>query len=360
MPVDLGKTLAPILTRHKIPGLAALVLRGDKVAGQGVAGGRKAGSPERITINDKFYLGSNTKAMTATVVAMLVEEGKLKWTTTLGELFAGELKGMRSDWQGVTLRQVLTHRAGFARSLGLFLRARLFLGKKSLSEQRREVVAAALSRAPKFGPGTKYSYSNLGYILVGAVIEKITGHTWEHVVRERLLQPLAIRSGGFGAPSAAGKLDQPRGHHPSGRPAAAAADILPVYGPAGLAHMTIGDWAKFVALHLRGNPANPHAYAALLKTETFAALHTPMPGEEYASGWVVVTRPWAKGDRPDDIGRALMHPGSNGMWYSTAWIAPEIDFAMLIACNQGGDKAAKANDEAAVALVKIFARAESR
>src|SRR4029079_19319436 len=60
---------------------------------------------------DRFHLGSCTKAMTATLVAMLVEEGKLNWTTTLGELFADTVKPMHPGWEKVTLRQVLAHRA---------------------------------------------------------------------------------------------------------------------------------------------------------------------------------------------------------------------------------------------------------
>src|SRR5690349_14864330 len=77
-----------------------------------VAGVRKRGTAERITLDDRFHLGSCTKAMTATLVAMLVEEGKLNWTTTLGELFADTVKPMHPVWEKVTLRQVLAHRAG--------------------------------------------------------------------------------------------------------------------------------------------------------------------------------------------------------------------------------------------------------
>jgi CubicO group peptidase (beta-lactamase class C family) len=64
-------------------GMVAAVLRGERIIAQGVAGVRKRGTAERITIDDRFHLGSCTKAMTATLVAMLVEQGKLNWTTTL-------------------------------------------------------------------------------------------------------------------------------------------------------------------------------------------------------------------------------------------------------------------------------------
>src|SRR5882724_13268854 len=92
-------------------GMAAAVLRGERIIAQGVAGVRKRATAERITFDDRFHLGSCTKAMTATLVAMLVEEGKLNWTTTLGELFADTVKPMHPAWEKVTLRQVLAHRA---------------------------------------------------------------------------------------------------------------------------------------------------------------------------------------------------------------------------------------------------------
>src|SRR5580704_18329300 len=77
-PVNVDAILQAILGRGgERFGLAAAVLRGQRIIAQGVAGVRKRGTVERITIADRFHLGSNTKAMTATLVAMIIEEGKL-------------------------------------------------------------------------------------------------------------------------------------------------------------------------------------------------------------------------------------------------------------------------------------------
>src|SRR3954467_10099541 len=112
-PVNVDAILQSILGRGgERFGMAAAVLRGERIIAQGAAGVRKRGTAERITLDDRFHLGSCTKAMTATLVAMLVEEGKLNWTTTLGELFADMVKPMHPAWEKVTLRQVLAHRAG--------------------------------------------------------------------------------------------------------------------------------------------------------------------------------------------------------------------------------------------------------
>ena len=119
--------------------------------------------------------------------------------------------------------------------------------------------------------------------------------------------------------------------------------------------MTITDWAKFVALHLRGDSANPHRQATLLKPETFAQLHPSGAAGEYAAGWILESKEWAKGAQPGATGRVLMHGGTNFRWFCMVWMAPEIDFAVLTACNRGIDLAAwKVCHRAARALIRAF------
>jgi CubicO group peptidase (beta-lactamase class C family) len=400
--VNVDATLQSILGRGSERfGMAAAVLRGERIIAQGVAGVRRRGTAERITLDDQFHLGSCTKAMTATLVAMLVEEGKLSWTTTLGELFADTVRPMHTAWEKVRLRQVLAHRAGLRfdldglaevfgilrapyaslrRSAELMRPPRARLG--TLPQQRLEIARQALSRPPKIPPDTKYWYSNVGYILAGAVLEQLTGRAWEDLMRERLFQPLGISTGGFGPPGADGKTDQPWGHSlVVGKPidpVSPAAQLPLFYGPAGLAHMKITDWAKFVGLHLRGDPGNPHCQAALLKLDTFAELHAVAPATPYSKGWVIrgitclatgdagpavtyragwfiSTSSWAKGARPGDTGRRLWHGGSAGMSHSVVCIAPEIDFAVLVACNRGPDIAFWKTRQAVKALIRTFA-----
>ncbi len=150
------------------------------------------------------------------------------------------------------------------------------------------------------------------------------------------------------------------------------------YGPAGLAHMTVTDWAKFIALHLRGDPANPHCQAALLKLDTFAEMHAVAPATTskgwvirglnflatgdaaptvtYCAGWFISPASWAKGTQPGDTGRRLWHAGSNGRWNCGVVIAPEIDFAVLVACNRGWQGiAAWKTRQTLKALIRTFA-----
>src|SRR5690348_12534740 len=124
---------------------------------------------------------------------------------------------MHPVWEKVTLRQVLAHRAGLRLEpdgLGvsneMVLPPRARLG--TLPQQRLEIAKQALSRPPRIPPDTKIYYSNVGYVLAGAVLEQLTGRAWEELMRERLFQPLGINTGGFGPPGIADKTEQAWGH----------------------------------------------------------------------------------------------------------------------------------------------------
>jgi CubicO group peptidase (beta-lactamase class C family) len=335
-PIDVHEVIAPIFEAAEIPGGAALVLRGDQIVAQGVAGVRKRGSTEAIALDDKFHLGSCTKAMTATLVAILIEEGKLEWTTTLPEIFGAEIPNIHDAWGGVTVQHVLAHRAGLPPNPLPFLNAAARASTDPLPDQRKALVARVLAGQPLHAASTTFLYSNVGFAVAGAAAEKVMGRSWEDLMRERIFEPLGMKTAGFGAPASPEKIDQPWGHRgndiqpvePGPR-----ADNPGVGGPAGRVHAAIRDWAKFIALHLRGDPLNPQRRVAMLSEQSFERLHRPGKGETYAGGWGTGTRPWAKGNREGDTGFVLSHGGTNTMWFCFVAVAPEIDLAVLVASN---------------------------
>lgn len=340
--LDVSDVLAAIRKKHDLPALAAVTIEGGRVTAAGADGVRKRGSDAKITTDDRFHLGSCTKSMTATMIATLVEEEKLSWSTTIGDVFGDLDKEMRPEWKPVTLELLLTHRSGAPGDVPPKLWAQLWKREGTTSAQRMELVRGTLANEPEAAPGTKFIYSNTGYAIAGAMAEKVTGQAWEDLMRKRLFIPLAMSSAGFGAPGEAGKLDEPLGHSKKGEPVEIGPgdDNPPAIGPAGTVHATLADWGKYVSSHLTRE-------AKLLKPGTFAKLHEPAEGKgkEYAMGWGVVDRDWGGG-------RVLTHSGSNTMWFCTVWMAPKKDFAVLLATNQGGDGAAKACDEAASAMIE--------
>jgi CubicO group peptidase (beta-lactamase class C family) len=104
--------LEPIRQTHDLPALAAGVVVDGRPTVQGAVGYRKYGSDVRVTADDRFHIGSCTKALTAVLIGMLVEEGRLSWNTTLKKAFPDLAASMHPVLQGVTLELLLAHRGG--------------------------------------------------------------------------------------------------------------------------------------------------------------------------------------------------------------------------------------------------------
>jgi CubicO group peptidase (beta-lactamase class C family) len=352
VPENLNSLLEPIRQKYDLPALAGAIVTSQGLTAVGAVGVRKYGTDTPVTVDDQFHLGSDTKAMTATMLATLVEEGKLSWSTTLEQAFPELAVEMDPAYGKITLEQLLAHRAGFTdeswpqgKNLGDMYRL-----AGSPREQRAAYVAMVLSEPPVSEPGSRFLYSNRNYAVAGAMAEKIADDSWENLMQTRIFQPLGMQTCGFGAMGTPDETDQPWQHilvGTSHTPIApgAKADNAPVIGPAGTVHCSVIDWGKFVAAHLRGERGEP----GILKPETFKRLHTPSFGGDYAFGWFVADRPWAGG-------HALNHTGSNTQNFAVVWMAPAKDFAVLVMTNQAGGDTFNACDATAAALIQHFAK----
>src|ERR1700677_771378 len=175
--------------------------------------------------------------MTATLAAMLIEDGKLNWDTTIIDVFP-EFKGLIDpQYENVTVEQLLTHRGGVPRNAPAAAWARAWKQQGTPVQQRYQFIEAVLSEPPEAPPGTKYIYSNQGYAIVGAMLEKITGTPWETLITERLFKPFHMDSAGFGPPGTIGGIDEPWGHiTKSGTIQPIQSDNPPAIAPAAAAH----------------------------------------------------------------------------------------------------------------------------
>src|SRR5262249_46599439 len=318
--------------------LAGAVSSGDATIAVGAVGVRKRGDPTPITRADRWHLGSDTKAMTATLIALSVGEGALRWETTMAEAFPQDAASFDPAYRAVSIEQLLRHMGGAPAAVPADIWAAMWQ-PGGPPAQRRTAVLAMLRRPPETPPGTAFAYSNAGYMMAGAALEARTGATWDALMRTRLFGPLGMTSCGFGAPASPGTVDQPWGHGADGipvDPGGGAADNPPSLGPAGTVHCSLEDWAKFLRVHLLGARGLPTPLA--LDAAAFARMHTPPPGGDYAFGWLVTSRPWG--------GTVLTHSGSNTMFFATAWISPARDRIFVAATNQGGDAAATGVDAA--------------
>jgi CubicO group peptidase (beta-lactamase class C family) len=324
---------------NNLPALAGAVVSDTGVIDAQAAGCRRYGGPANVTKNDQFHLGSDTKALTAVLIGLLVDDGLLAWDSALPSLFPEQAETMRTEYRSVTVSDILCHSAGLPGNPALTLT------KTTLIGQRREVLTWALSRTPANAKG-KYGYSNTGYIIAGAIVDQLTGRSYEEMLFERVLRPLGITTAGFGPMGTAGLDDQPLQHASNYRPVepGANADNPPIYNSAGRLHMSIGDWGRYISWVLACEAGHP----TLLRAETARRLTAgavPMDGEgSYAFGWAVLDRPWADG-------RVLTHSGGNTMNFAVAWLAPNLKFAVIAATNICAGKTPASMDAVAGRLI---------
>jgi CubicO group peptidase (beta-lactamase class C family) len=358
VPENLNSLLDPIRQKYDLPALAGAIVTSKGLSAVGAVGVRKYGTDTRVTINDQFHLGSDTKAMTATLLATLVEEGKLSWNSTLEQVLPELAPKMNPAYRKVTLEQLLAQRAGLSDES--WPKGKSFRDVHDLPgpprEQRAAYVAMVLSEPPVNEPGSTFLYSNRNYAVAGAIAEKIANDSWESLMQKRIFNPLGMQTCGFGAMGTPGKtdpkkIDQPWQHtvltlgvHKPIEPGPLA-DNPPAIGPAGTVHCSIVDWGKFITAHLRGKQGEK----GILKPETFKRLHTPPFGGDYGFGWLMADRSWAGG-------RALNHAGSNTQNFAIVWMAPAKDFAVLIMTNQAGGDTFNACDATAAALIQHFTK----
>ena len=172
------------MARREVPGVALAVIQGTNVLKLSGYGASDRQSAPAVNAETAFEIGSITKQFTATLVLMLVEEGKLRLNDRLPRFFAGT----PDDWSAITLRHLLTHTSGIRNYTGLE-------GFEVSRHLTAEQFVRALGAHPlEFKPGDKFSYCNSGYNLLGFIIEKVTKQSYWEVLRKRILAPLQMNS----------------------------------------------------------------------------------------------------------------------------------------------------------------------
>ncbi|MEO1585171.1 MAG: serine hydrolase domain-containing protein [Planctomycetota bacterium] len=361
-PQDLSESLRAIRERHNVPSLVCAAFREGTLIGTGADGSLSTEHPASVSIESKYHIGSCSKAMTAVLMGVVVESTDLTWDTPLGEALPGLSETMHADYARATVQDLLSHRAGIAEDLDPSQLQAAWaitdeMAHRPLREQRTELARRVLESQPPFEPGTRFHYSNYGYIIAASVIEQWADTAYESLAEARLFEPLGMSSAGFGPPGTPGEVDHPLGHTgQDGRtPVALNADDLaldnlaldnpPIFNSAGRVHATITDWGAFVDDFERGLDGG----GALLTPETYRFIASDPEQDGYALGWLTIGREWA-GDAP-----ALTHAGSNTYWYATTWIAPDRDLAMVVACNAATPGAVAATDDAIGLMIDAFA-----
>ncbi|MCC6929908.1 MAG: beta-lactamase family protein [Gemmatimonadaceae bacterium] len=325
-PLSFAGIVDSIRRQTNLPALGAAIVTSDSVVQLAVSGTRRLGGTAAVTVNDRWHLGSVFKHQVSVLVAQLVANGTLSWSTTLAEHFPELATTMRAEYRTRTLRDLLSHSAGIARDWTSEV-------PRAGRQARAEAVRWALQSPPAATPGT-YAYSNVGYMIAGAIVERALDRDFEQVVLERLWAALGMTSAGFGQAGSAGRDDEPLGHwlgsgstpviYDAGTPNA---DNPPEYSPAGRAHMSLRDWGRFTSALLAAERGRDTPVLSSAAWRALTRGYVANGAGSYGYGLAVADRSWASG-------RALFHDGTNTRHYALVGIAPERDFAILIATNE--------------------------
>lgn len=262
---------------------------------------------DSATLNDRFHIGSNTKAMTTFVIAKYVEKGKLKWTTKFFDIFPEWKETSKVDYYNITLQDLLSHRA----------KIQAFQGdndpiipdfKGTKQEKRNQFGKFVLTLNPLEIDSThKFNYSNAGYTLATLILEKVTQKSWEQLVEKVFNKDLKLNVK-FSWPENQNTKDT-WGHsfeNDKLTPVPSNTDYhLDLTEPAGDINIKLKNYAKFIQLNLKG--LNGHNNYLTAKTYKF--IHKGI--ENYALGWYNIY----------ENGKELStHSGTAGTYYTLVHI----------------------------------------
>lgn len=272
---DLVDTLRTLVGRHRVPGAQLAVrLRGDTMTAE--VGELEYGTGRPVTPETAFPIGSITKTFTATAAMILVADGDIELDEPIGE----HLAELPPAIGRLTLRRLLSHTAGLVANPP---------EDADGTSLRRFVADHCGPQSVLLAPGTAFSYSNPGYLLVGRLVEVITGMDWHEVMASVVLPPLGIRPAFIGGADPAGGRSVATGHSANvatRRTRAVAQSLRPAEAPAGALAVSAIDLVNFGMTYLTHDvPAG-----GPLPREWAERMRQPVPGaaaDGMADGWAL-------------------------------------------------------------------------
>ncbi len=296
-----------IRNAYNIPEIGYAVIDSKSTLEIAALGKHSTELPDTATLTDRFHIGSNTKAMTAFIIAKYVERGKLNWTTRFFDLFPEWKEKSNAAYENITLQDLLSHQAGVAPFQGEG-DPQIPAFKGTNQEKRKQFGQFVLILEPlKLDNQNPFIYSNAGYTLATLMVEKVTVKSWEQLVEKIFNKDLKLnvklswpenqkRKDTWGHSSDDGKL----------KPVPSTFDYhLDYTEPAGDLNITLKDYIKFVQLNLKGLEGQDN----YLKAETYKFIHKGV--KNYSLGCFNIY----------ENGKELStHSGTAGTYYSLVHI----------------------------------------
>ena len=329
---DIESLIKEQVENHSIPAIAIGVFDTDSIItyAYGVKG---IDNQIPIEINDKYNIGSCTKALTAFLAARIIKKGSINYETTIKGIFGPE-KNINPYYPDKTLADLLSHRAG----IKPFIKEKEFqtippeFQIKTRDNNRQLFSEWVLTLEPTLDPEQSYVYSNAGYSVAATMLEKATHKTWESLMTEEVFKPLKI-NGWFGFPHVYSN-NQPKGHINLAEYNKNAEDQLiqfldssdySIYllEPGGGVAFSIKEHAIFLQELLKGL----NGEGTLLNSKEYSDLL--ISKQKYSNGWLQL-----------QTGNIfyLAHEGSNGTFYARAILCKQLNYGIVILSNAGNQE----------------------
>ena len=315
----------------KAPGLAIAVVKDGRVVFEKGYGVREAGRPAPFDTATASAIASTTKAMTAVAIAMLVDEGKVKWDDPVTK-YLPEFQ-LYDPWvtREVTVRDLLTHRTGLGNT-------DYFWAVSDLPAD--QMISRLRLVKPSYSLRSGFVYQNVMYIAAGELVAAVSGMPWDRFVRTRIFEPLGMRNTYAHASLVPAGANSATPHFRYGGDTVVAIrrDQSQALGPAGDVWSNVSDMSRWMLFLLDSARVDGKR---LLKPETFAELFTPQvmvpPDEFYPT--MQLTRPhWTTYGlgwfQHDYQGRMLhFHTGSLSGMVAIAGLVPDARFGVYVLSN---------------------------
>ena len=352
---SLAELLTEMKEQHNQPAMAAALVHGDDIIAKAVVGKLVSGEEQTADENSRFHIGSTTKSMTALLLVMLVKEEKLAYDMTLEQALPD--MPMRDEYRKVTIHDLLCNKAGIIafqqtqfEDPEIVKRIWMDIPVKypDPTEQRHEVTKLALSLEPIAEPGTKVIYSNVGWPIIGYILEQAAGKAYEDLLYERIFNPLGMNTTKLGGwPASESDPNQPRGHYPNqkspDKPIPQKLNdqyVLPAWmNPSGGVHCSILDYARYVRENLlglqgKGKLLGQKEYEIIHSVQITANISEMYMGSKedreakFGYGWGIVEK---------EEGNLSAAAGSGGTFFAQIYIYPALNlaFAGFTNCGSG-------------------------
>jgi CubicO group peptidase (beta-lactamase class C family) len=304
-----------VATKGTTPSVAISVVRGGKTIVASAWGKADLEQDINATALNVYEIGSNTKQFASSAIMQLVEQGKVK----IEDPISVYLPNLPAVWQAVTVHQLLNHTSGIPAYTGL-----PGWNKRWAEEMSPDTMLAPAAKVPMdFAPGAKWKYDNGGYVLLGMIIEHVTGRSWDADLADRFFKPLGLNAT-YDCHAAPLIPHRARGYDFSRK------DSVWVNPPffsvsqafsAGAICSTVGDMAKWNAALNNGKVVNAASYKLMTTPEGAAVAN------KYGFGLIV-----------DTVGghRLISHGGGITGFSSANAYLPDLQLSVTVLTNSGG------------------------